>query len=229
MRTVYNEVVCEGVEITSTLTEVILRSGKADCIFWIYASSSKLASCASMSVREQCMYVNVMGWVLVIKHDVCWFWFIPVSITQSHNAESLTKPSTWLILLDNFVWIRVILYMYIWLPKNMPATCAITGKTYRVVRKRSKSMRSKLTKVKPNLVRVKIGNRRIKISARALRTIKKKGEMSVVLWPDNSSICSNIYTYATCWGVYLLSIYLTFTLDWIPLDSLIVIRKSFID
>ncbi len=55
----------------------------------------------------------------------------------------------------------------------MPAACAITGTTYRMVRKRSKSMRSTLTKVKPNLQRIKIGNKRVKISTRALRTLKK--------------------------------------------------------
>lgn len=56
----------------------------------------------------------------------------------------------------------------------MPATCALTGKTYKRVIKRSKSMRGTVTKVKPNLQRVKIGNKRIKISTRALRTVKNK-------------------------------------------------------
>ena len=56
----------------------------------------------------------------------------------------------------------------------MPAFCALTGKTYLIVRKRSKSMRSALTKVKPNLQRIKIGNKRIKISTRALKTFRKK-------------------------------------------------------
>jgi ribosomal protein L28 len=55
----------------------------------------------------------------------------------------------------------------------MPAFCAITGTTYRMVRKRSKSMQGTLTKVKPNLQRIKIGNKRVKISTRALRTMKK--------------------------------------------------------
>lgn len=59
---------------------------------------------------------------------------------------------------------------------DMPAKCAMTGKTYKIVRKRSKSMRSKLTKMKPNLVRIKVGNKRVKVSTRALRTIKKKGQ-----------------------------------------------------
>lgn len=56
----------------------------------------------------------------------------------------------------------------------MPAVCALTGKTYKKVTKRSKSMRGTLTKVKPNLQKVKIGNKRIKISTRALRTLKNK-------------------------------------------------------
>ena len=55
----------------------------------------------------------------------------------------------------------------------MPAMCAVTGKSYMIVRKRSKSMRGTLTKVKPNLQRIKIGNKRVKISTRALRTMKK--------------------------------------------------------
>ena len=55
----------------------------------------------------------------------------------------------------------------------MPAFCAITGTTYRMVRKRSKSMQGTLTKVKPNLQRIKIGNKRVKITTRALRTLKK--------------------------------------------------------
>lgn len=61
----------------------------------------------------------------------------------------------------------------------MPAKCAVTGKTYRIVRKRSKSLKSTLTKVKPNLQRVKIGNKRVKISVRALRTLKKKAARSL--------------------------------------------------
>lgn len=52
--------------------------------------------------------------------------------------------------------------------------CAATLKTYRMVRKRSKSMQGTLTKVKPNLQRIKIGNKRVKISTRALRTLKKQ-------------------------------------------------------
>jgi ribosomal protein L28 len=55
----------------------------------------------------------------------------------------------------------------------MPAMCAITGKTYKMVTKRSKSMRGTKTKVSANLQRVKIGNKRVKISTRALRTLKK--------------------------------------------------------
>ena len=55
----------------------------------------------------------------------------------------------------------------------MPASCAITGKTYMVVRKRSKSMRGTLTKVKPNLQKIKIGNKQVKICTRALRTMKR--------------------------------------------------------
>jgi ribosomal protein L28 len=56
----------------------------------------------------------------------------------------------------------------------MPAMCAITGTSYRMVRKRSKSMRGTLTKVKPNLQKIKIGNKQVKISTRALRTLKKQ-------------------------------------------------------
>ena len=56
----------------------------------------------------------------------------------------------------------------------MPAKCAITGTTYKKVKKRSKSMQATITKVKPNLQRIKIGNKRVKISVRALRTLKKK-------------------------------------------------------
>jgi ribosomal protein L28 len=60
----------------------------------------------------------------------------------------------------------------------MPASCAITGVTYKKVHKRSKSMQSTITRVRANLQRIKIGNKRIKISARAMRTLKKK--MSLV-------------------------------------------------
>ena len=56
----------------------------------------------------------------------------------------------------------------------MPAMCALTGKTYKIVNKRSKSMRGTKTKVKPNLQRVRIGNKWVKISTRALRTLKNK-------------------------------------------------------
>jgi ribosomal protein L28 len=55
----------------------------------------------------------------------------------------------------------------------MPAMCAITGTTYRIVRKRSKSLKSTLTKVKPNLQKIRIGNKQVKVSTRALRTMKK--------------------------------------------------------
>jgi ribosomal protein L28 len=55
----------------------------------------------------------------------------------------------------------------------MPAICAITGTTYRIVRKRSKSLKSTLTKVKPNLQKIRIGNKQVKVSTRALRTMKK--------------------------------------------------------
>jgi ribosomal protein L28 len=55
----------------------------------------------------------------------------------------------------------------------MPAQCAITGKTYMRVIKRSKSMQSTITRVKPNLQRVRIGNKKVKISVRALRTLEK--------------------------------------------------------
>lgn len=55
----------------------------------------------------------------------------------------------------------------------MPAFCALTGKTCRVVNKRSHSMRGTLTKVKPNLQKIKVGNKQVKISARGIRTMKK--------------------------------------------------------
>ena len=61
----------------------------------------------------------------------------------------------------------------------MPASCAITGVTYRKVHKRSKSMQSTITRVRANLQKIKIGNRRIKVSARALRTLKKKSTYTV--------------------------------------------------
>jgi len=60
----------------------------------------------------------------------------------------------------------------------MPASCAITGVTYRKVYKRSKSMQSTITRVRANLQRIKIGNRRIKISVRAMRTLKNKSKAS---------------------------------------------------
>lgn len=56
----------------------------------------------------------------------------------------------------------------------MPAQCAITGKTRKRVKKRSKSMRATITHVKPNLIRVRVGNKWVKISARALRTLKSR-------------------------------------------------------
>jgi ribosomal protein L28 len=55
----------------------------------------------------------------------------------------------------------------------MPATCALTGKTYRKAHKRSHSMRASIVKLKANLQKVKIGNKSIKLSTRALRTLKK--------------------------------------------------------
>ena len=55
----------------------------------------------------------------------------------------------------------------------MPAMCALTGKTYRKVFKRPKSMHATPTKVKPNLQKIRIGNKQIKICTRALRTMKK--------------------------------------------------------
>lgn len=61
----------------------------------------------------------------------------------------------------------------------MPAKCAITGTSYKRVKKRSKSMQSTITKVKPNLQRIKIGNKRVKISVRALRTLKKKAARGI--------------------------------------------------
>lgn len=61
----------------------------------------------------------------------------------------------------------------------MPASCAITGVTYRKVHKRSKSMQSTITRVRANLQKIKIGNKRIKVSARALRTLKKNSTYTV--------------------------------------------------
>jgi ribosomal protein L28 len=55
----------------------------------------------------------------------------------------------------------------------MPAMCAITGKTYKKIIKRSKSMQSTITRVKPNLQKIRIGNKQVKISVRALRTLRK--------------------------------------------------------
>lgn len=55
----------------------------------------------------------------------------------------------------------------------MPAFCAVSGKTYKMVRKQSHSKVGTKTKVKANLQRVRIGNRLVKISARALRTMNK--------------------------------------------------------
>lgn len=54
----------------------------------------------------------------------------------------------------------------------MPAICAVSGKTYKMVNKRSKSMIGTKTKVKANLQRIRIGNKMVKISTRALRTMK---------------------------------------------------------
>ncbi|NJK71394.1 50S ribosomal protein L28 [Candidatus Gracilibacteria bacterium] len=56
----------------------------------------------------------------------------------------------------------------------MPAKCAITGTTYKKVKKRSKSMQSTITRVRSNLQKIKIGNKQVKVSVRALRTLKKK-------------------------------------------------------
>ncbi len=56
----------------------------------------------------------------------------------------------------------------------MPATCALTGKTYMTVKKRSHSNRGTNTKVHANLQKIRVGNKTIKVSARALRTLKKK-------------------------------------------------------
>jgi ribosomal protein L28 len=56
----------------------------------------------------------------------------------------------------------------------MPASCAVTGKTYKMVTKRSKSNVGTKTKVKANLQRIRVGNKYVKISARGLRTLKKQ-------------------------------------------------------
>jgi ribosomal protein L28 len=63
----------------------------------------------------------------------------------------------------------------------MPATCAMTGKTYKMTNKRSHSMRHTLTKVKANLQRVRIGNKLVKLSTRAMRTMKKNPEKAYPL------------------------------------------------
>ena|GEM_PF-2355023 len=66
----------------------------------------------------------------------------------------------------------------------MPATCALTGITYRKVNKRSHSMRGTLTKVKANLQRVRIGNKMVKLSTTALKTMKKNKFKSYPLLVD---------------------------------------------
>ncbi|MBC7406021.1 MAG: 50S ribosomal protein L28 [Candidatus Parcubacteria bacterium] len=63
----------------------------------------------------------------------------------------------------------------------MPATCALTGKTYKMTVKRSHSMRGTLTKVKANLQRIRIGNKLVKLSTRAIRTMKKYSNKSFPL------------------------------------------------
>lgn len=64
---------------------------------------------------------------------------------------------------------------------NMPAFCALTGKKYKKVFKRSHSMRATATKVKANLQKVRVGNRSVKLSTRALRTMKKNSHKSYPL------------------------------------------------
>jgi ribosomal protein L28 len=66
----------------------------------------------------------------------------------------------------------------------MPAFCAVTGKTYKMVTKRSHSMRGTLTKVKANLQKIKVGNKKVKVSTRALRTMKKNKFKSFALVMD---------------------------------------------
>ena len=51
--------------------------------------------------------------------------------------------------------------------------CALTGKSYHKVHKRSHSMRSTITRLKPNLQKIKVGNKQVKVCTRALKTMKK--------------------------------------------------------
>lgn len=64
----------------------------------------------------------------------------------------------------------------------MPTFCAITGKTYRKVYKRSHSMKATITKLKPNLQKIKIGNRRVKVCTKALKMLKKKPNKSYSIY-----------------------------------------------
>jgi ribosomal protein L28 len=73
----------------------------------------------------------------------------------------------------------------------MPAFCILSGKSYKIVNKRSHSMIGTKTKVKANLQKIKIGNQQVKISARALRTMKKNPDQSLRrLFLDNFNISS---------------------------------------
>lgn len=56
---------------------------------------------------------------------------------------------------------------------NMPATCILTGKTYKKMNDRSHSNQKSSRRKKPNLQKIKIGNKTYKVSTRALRTLKK--------------------------------------------------------
>jgi ribosomal protein L28 len=59
--------------------------------------------------------------------------------------------------------------------------CALTGKKYKMAKKRSHSMRTTLIKTKANLQRVRIGNKLVKLSTRAIRTMKKNSHKSYPL------------------------------------------------
>ena len=66
----------------------------------------------------------------------------------------------------------------------MPAFCALTGKTYHKVHKRSKSLQDHIVRLKPNLLIRKVGNRRIKISASAWKTLQKKMKKKLASSPN---------------------------------------------
>lgn len=67
----------------------------------------------------------------------------------------------------------------------MANICAITGKKYRKVTKRSHSMRGTITRLKANLQYIKVGNKRVKVSANAIKTMKKYPHRSFPLLITN--------------------------------------------